>query len=294
MRRDALLVVLVLALAAPLWGQSVRYGGLYTGGYGGVAVGGGFSYSRGGLRIGGGFGGPVYGPPPFFRPYSQLTFVSVYTPPPVVVVQPPPIIIQVNGRGRDPELPPVPRVPPPPELPRLPDVKKLPAAKPAEKKPRPEPAESPEAEHARLVKEGREAFAEGAFGLAGRRFRAATELRPGEAEPYFLLAQALIAQGKYHDASAAVVAGLDKAPGWPASAFRPRDLYQDAKQLDEHAARLDEALRRHPGDSALLFLKGHLAWFAGRRQEAEEAFRRARPRFADKAAIERYLGAGKP
>ena len=145
---------------------------------------------------------------------------------------------------------------------------------------------------ARQVRLGRASFEAGEYGRAAQRFREANRLRPGEALPYFLLAQSLIAQGKYHDALDATLAGMARRPDWPAERFRPVDLYgADVAEYPEHLLRLDAALKRHPEDAVLLFLNGYQVWFAGRREAAVPLFRQARDRLAGKPGVEAFRAA---
>jgi tetratricopeptide (TPR) repeat protein len=216
---------------------------------------------------------------------------------------------------RVPEKPPVPPPPPlekpppspPPrkEEPKEPpkkEISKPPERKPAPRKdgepllpPRPALPEDPREAHALLVERGQESFQDLEYGRAVQRFRAAIRLLPGEAYPYFLLAQALVAQGKYHEAHDSILAGLRLRPDWPRAAHRPLELYGAAVgEYSEHLARLQDALRRHPGDPVLLFLLGYQLWFDGRKDEAGPLFRRALPRAADRDAIERFLRALPP
>jgi hypothetical protein len=258
-----------------------------------------FSYSRGtpgrGLRIGVGLGTPVYGVSPFvpyassfYSPsHSRVALVSVTPPPQVIVLAPPPL-----------------QEPPPPE-PRFiePPARKVPAApmmeEPRPKKQRP-PAElplppaasdDPAEEFDRQVRLGREAFRVQEYGRAAQRFRRATRLRPDEGTPHFLLAQSLIAQGKYHEAEDAIVAGLERRPDWPTSAFRPREMYGSADDYLEGLRLLEELLGRHPRDPALLFVSGYALWFDARRDEARRSFQLALERGKNREAIQKFLDA---
>jgi hypothetical protein len=244
---------------------------------------------------------------PYAYPSSQVTVVY-YTPPTVVVVAPPrppdefglqaPTRIQprepmppadAGDAGRPPERERVPR-PPTPEPPAP-----LPAPKPEPRPPQPPPMPPPEereTETARLMRLGREAMAGGEYGRAAERFRRAADLGPREALPRFLLGQALLALAKYAEAADALYAGLALEPDWPASTFRPLELY-GAKAADyrEHLRRLEETLARYPDDPVLLFLSGYALWFDGRKDEARLLFRRALPGSAQPAAIQRFLAA---
>jgi tetratricopeptide (TPR) repeat protein len=230
----------------------------------------------------------------------------------------------------DPDVPPVPRQEVPrmvvPEVPRVPEKPPVPPPPPAEKPPAPpprvrkeEPREPPKKEtpkptprkdrerlfprppelsddprdaHAQLVQRGQESFRDLEYGRSVQRLRAATRLLPDEPLPYFLLAQALVAQGKYHEAHDSILAGLRLRPDWPRAAFRPLELYGPAvAEYAEHLARLQEAQRKHPDDPVLLFLLGYQFWFDGRKEEAATLFRRALSRAADREAVETFLRA---
>jgi hypothetical protein len=283
--------------------------------------GGGIVYSRGRLSVGFGFRGvPI---DPYGGPYfSRRTYFSVYAPPPppppIIVINPPPEIFEVPSlppRLLPPvETPPAPDIPPVPEVPPVPDVPPMPG-EPVPLPPAPKPKDRPKKEKpkddgeprlpgravplddaveeaARQVLLGREEFAGGQYGRAAGRFRRAMELKPGDTLTPFLLAQALLAMGKYHEASDVLVPALRAAPDWPRAAFRPLDVYGAAvTEYSDHLRLLDETRARHPEDPVLQFLAGYQLWFDGRRDEAVRLFRLAEPHFADLDAIERFLRA---
>lgn len=258
--------------------------------------GGGFNYSRGRCRLSGGFlGGSMYCrspcPPPCWSPtyppwcgprFRRATFVSIFAPPP----QPPGMV-----------FPPPPARPPPPEEPPAmpPEQPKKEEEKP--KKPErgleiplpPAAKADPEEEAALQVRLGRESFKLGEYGLAATRFREGSRLPDPDAPTYFLLTQSLIALGKYHEAHDAILAGLARQPDWPASGFRPFELYDDVLEYSDHLQTLEEAAARHPNDPELLFVHGYALWFDGRADEASAAFRRAPPRATDAKAIDLFL-----
>ena len=278
------------------------------------------------VRIYVGFLAPVpYGLAPFdpfgYPPVEGRIRIFTIAPiPPPILVTALPLVPLPRSLMDDPDIPPVPG----PDLPRriVPDVPRLPAAPPVPPKPMPpprleEPKDPPKKEppkpprkrsgeptlprppalpddprdaHAQLVERGLEAFAELQYGRAVQRFRQATRLLPAEPLPQFLLAQALLAQRKYHAAHDAVLAGLRLRPDWPTSKFRPLELYGTAVgEYPEHMTALQETLRRHPDDPVLLFLLAYQLWFDGRRDEATPLFRRALPRSGDREAIDRFL-----
>jgi tetratricopeptide (TPR) repeat protein len=139
---------------------------------------------------------------------------------------------------------------------------------------------------------GRESFAALEYGRAAQRFRQASNLAPRDGLPWFLLAQALLAQGKYHEAQDAILAGLERDPAWPTAQFRPFLLYgPHVAEYPEQLRTLEETRARHPDDPVLLFLSAYQLWFDGRREEARPLFRRARLRSPAPAAIDRFLKA---
>ncbi len=206
-------------------------------------------------------------------------------------------------RPRLPEKPPMPPIPlekepiPPPrkEEPKEPPKKEEP--RPPRKRssewslPRPpDPPDDPREAQAQLVERGQEAFLELEYGRAVQRFRQAIRLTPDEPMPRFLLAQALLAQRKYHEAHDAIQVGLRLRPNWPTATFHPLDLYGAAVgEYPDHLSSRQETLRKHPDDPVLLFLLAYQMWFDGRREEAGPLFRRALPRSAHRDAIDRFL-----
>ncbi len=201
-------------------------------------------------------------------------------PPPAEKPPPPP------PRKEEPKEPPKKEAPPPPPRKPAPKEGELGLPRP------PALPDDPREAHAQLVALGEESFKDLEYGRAVQRFRQAIRRLPDEPMPYFLLAQALVAQGKYHEAYDSLLAGLRLRPDWPRSDFRPLELYGEAVgEYADHFAKLEQTLRRHPDDPVLLFLVGYQLWFDGRKEEAGPLFRRALPRTANRDAIERFLRA---
>jgi hypothetical protein len=266
---------------------------------------------------------------------SRVRIITILPPPPppvIVLVPLPSLSTMPRSPADDSDVPPVPgpeegelvpdvpRVPekprtPPPEIERRkprPMPREAPKEAPKKEEPRkeapkppprktpelprpPGPADDPREEYERLLERGQEAFKDLEYGRAAQRFRQAIRLMEKESLPRFLLAQALLAQGKYHEAYDAIVEGLRRKPDWPGAKFRPIELYGDAVgEYPEHLAALREALRRHPNDPVLLFLTAYQLWFDGRKEEARPLLRRALPRAADRDAIDRFLRALPP
>jgi hypothetical protein len=250
-----------------------------------------FSYSRGslgrGLRLG--VGGQLYGlaGPYYPSAHSRITVVSIAAPPQVIYLPAPPA-----EEMRPPTMPRLVEPPAPaPPAPKKEEPKAKPEKPPAELRAPPGPKEDPDEEHDRQVRLGRETFKAQEYGRSAQRFRQAIRLRPGEGLPYFLLAQSLIAQGKYHEAQEAVPAGLERWPDWPTSGFRPLELYEAPVEYTEQLRALEELVARHPRDPVILFVCGYALWFDGRRDEAGRLFQRALERAKDRGPIERFLKA---
>ncbi len=284
---------------------------------------GGFSYSRGRVSVGVGFGGPVL--------VARSSYYGMFAPPPppVIVIRrtiyierppreqddypppPPPRRREGPMDPPPPEIPPVPDVPPVPDIPPMPgeppplplEEKKLiplPPPRPRPKPPAdgepalpraPEPFDDPELESRRQMDLGREDFIDRQYGRAAQRFRRAMALRPRDGLPVVLLAQALLASAKYHEASDAIVTAVRLWPELPGAAFRPLDVYgPDVVSYTEHLREVERLRDRHPADAALMFVAGYQAWMDGRRDEAAGLFRGLAGRF-DAPTLERFLRA---
>jgi hypothetical protein len=315
----ALLVLLGVVAGAPAQG-------LWPASPGGFAVGFGGHGRHGHVSLllsgGGYYASPYFFSPAYALPVSRVTVVQVYAPPPIVLgdegVMPldlrprrPPELIEAPERPAEPPLPgafaggfrpvrpeeraraqqPVPPAPKPEDRPKAEPPKAKPPDQGAPELPHPPlPEADPQAESARLVALGREAFAAGEHGRAAARFRQATEAAPDEPLPHFLLAQADLALGKYDEAVEAVQNGMRRRPDWPTAAFRPVELYNGhVADWPEHLRRLADARARHPDDPVLLFLEAYELWFDGRRDEARPLFQRAAARAADRSFSERFL-----
>lgn len=153
-----------------------------------------------------------------------------------------------------------------------------------EPQPPPKPAPPP---GTKLIDQGRMAFAEGEYGRAADHFRRAVAAADADPLPRFLLVETLTALGKYTAAAEAARSAAERFRDWPALTVRPLDLY-GARSADftEHLKQLEQTRAAHPGDPALSFLTAHTLWFAGRKDEARDLFRRAAPNFP---AAERFL-----
>jgi hypothetical protein len=270
--------------------------------YGGRGLG--FGYSNRSVIIGGYMGGwPRYG-----YGYYPAYYYPVVPSTTIVIVQP---VLPVSAYG----LPNFPVVPPlderddmivirpkknqnkqafqPPPVVNQPPPKMPP--------PQPQPALAPipemdrKAESARLVKLGKEAFADEEHGRAAERFAQATRLQPDNAEAFFLLAESQFALGKYREAVASIFAAMKLQPDWPNAKFDPRGLYGNNRAV--YAEQLDllrEAVAANPQEPALMFLYGYQLWFLGRPEEAKTFFQKAKPLVTDPKPIDQFLQAPNP
>ena len=145
-------------------------------------------------------------------------------------------------------------------------------------------------EMALRINEGRAAFGEGQYGLALERFRRACASADEASTPYFLLAQAQFATGKFDDSIASIIEGMKREPGWPLSPYQSRGLYRgNPAAYDAHLQNLRDALAAHPDDPRLLFLLGVQLWFDGQRDAAKPLFERAVKLATDPASVLAFL-----
>ncbi|HLW68781.1 MAG TPA: tetratricopeptide repeat protein [Gemmataceae bacterium] len=244
---------------------------------------------------------PGYYYPTYYYPYYPIMPSTVVVVQPVVALAPLalpnfPVVPPLNERD-DPlviqpkkppnkqavqQAPPAPKNPPPPKIPA----------------PQPQPVLAPvpemdkKAEADRLVKLGKEAFADEEHGRAAERFVQASRVQPDSAEALFLLAQAQFALGKYREAVASIYAGMKLQPEWPSSKFDLRGLYaNNPAELIEQLNSLRQAAEANPQEPALLFLYGYQLWFLGRQDEAKKFFEKARPMVTDAKPIDQFLQA---
>lgn len=148
------------------------------------------------------------------------------------------------------------------------------------------------AEMQKLVRKGNDAFATGDYKQALNLYQQAVAAAPLEPAPYFHLAQAHFALGRFIEAGVAIERGMRLHPQWPSAAFQPRAMYRDhAGDYERHLGALAEEVGRNINDESLLFLLAYQLWFDGRREEAVALFRRAAALAHDTTLIERFLKA---
>jgi hypothetical protein len=208
-----------------------------------------------------------YYPPPnvFYQPVYQPVYVG-------------PTFIEPNGR-----------LPERAVKPKKAEEPEKPAEKPA---PKPRDELVVRAEAQRLIRLGNEAFAEGHYLQAAKRYEAAANVAPFEPTAYFHLAQAQLAQGKYAEAVLAIQRGMRLRPTWPQAPFQPKALYGErAGDFQQHLAHLAELTGKNMNDDSLLFLLGYQLWFDERRDEALVLFQRAALLAFDTTFVDRFLKA---
>jgi Tetratricopeptide repeat len=274
-----------------------------------------------GAVIFGGYGvgvGPAYpGVGPFAGGASSITIVTQAQPPamnpPVVISNPPPsippqgemdlvnpLIFRPQPKQAQGDEAPLPGAPAggfrpvrPEDRARAqqavpPEGKAEEKAPPKERAPRQEL--KPKEEAARQMTLGKQAFAAQEYGRAAARFQEAIRVAPDEALAYFLLAQADLALGKYREATAAIHEGLRRKADWPASDFRPIELYGgNVADYTEHLDQLRQAQNQNPNDPVLLFLYAYQLWFDGRQDEARILFRKALPLVTEPRFLHLFL-----
>jgi tetratricopeptide (TPR) repeat protein len=105
-------------------------------------------------------------------------------------------------------------------------------------------------------------------GLAPERLPAAVRFAP------LGLGNALFAEGRFEDASTAVLSGLGTMPEWTAIRFDLRALHGDPAEYEAILARLERAARDAPDNAPIHFLLGYEYWFTGKRDAARLEFER--------------------
>jgi hypothetical protein len=214
---------------------------------------------------------------PIFQPVYVGVPVAFPAPVPFQPAAPPPRQVMVPERANGGAAGVVPVNPP--------------ADRPA---PKPKDELEQKADMQRLIRAGNEAFAEGKYQQAARRYEQATDAAPQEPAAYFHLAQAHLALGSHAEAVLAIHRGLRLQPQWPLAAFQPRALYRDrVGDYQQHLARLADAVGKNLNDDSLLFLLGYQLWFEGRQDEATALFQRAATLALDTTFIDRFLKVGK-
>lgn len=147
----------------------------------------------------------------------------------------------------------------------------------------------------RLLRKGNDAFAAGDYKQAVNLYQQALAAAPLEPMPYFHLAQAHLALGRFVEAGVAIERGMRLHADWPQAPFQVRALYRDHPgDYDRHLGALAEEVGRNMNDEALLFLLAYQLWFDGRRDEAVVLFRRAAALAHDTTLIDRFLKAAQP
>lgn len=128
---------------------------------------------------------------------------------------------------------------------------------------------------ARFIEIGDRLFREGRYRQAFFQYREAEKAAPDFAESYFRQGFALIATGQYGLAFQAFKKGLSIDPQWPKRPVELSRLYV-GRELDQHNHRAALAAQAdaNPMNEELHFLLGIHLFSAGRKQDAQEFFRK--------------------
>jgi tetratricopeptide (TPR) repeat protein len=88
----------------------------------------------------------------------------------------------------------------------------------------------------------------------------------------FMMADALVGQKKFAEASAAILQGLKAAPEWPNVARDLHAIYGDPEPYEAALDALTEQAKKAANDASLQFLLGYELHFTGRKDAAKEQF----------------------
>ena len=160
----------------------------------------------------------------------------------------------------------------------------------------PPPRDDPLEENLRLTGLGLGSFRVSDFGWAAKWWSQAIDIAPAKPRPYFLLAQAYYAMGKYKQAVAAIEGGLRLQPEWPTLPFAiKKEMYvgQDEEWVQQRRW-LEETRAQNPREPAFTFLLAYQLWYDGDRQEAAKLLRQARMLSPDPTYIDLFLKALPP
>jgi len=122
---------------------------------------------------------------------------------------------------------------------------------------------------------GVRAFLAGEYSLASRQFVLAAQLNQGDAASRLHAAHALVALGRYDEASLSVRRALQLQPKL---VFLPLDIrgdYGRIKDFDEHTRKLRDAASQAADNANLWFLLGYWDFFSGRADRARLSLQKA-------------------
>ncbi len=97
---------------------------------------------------------------------------------------------------------------------------------------------------------------------------------PDDGSIYFVVSDALFAQGDYHYASFMISKGLSLDPPLATAKADKRTFYADGAEFDKHLETLRKYLVDHPFDSAAHLVLGYNLRFSGDDEGARLAFNR--------------------
>ena len=122
---------------------------------------------------------------------------------------------------------------------------------------------------------GTESFRAGDYSASARHFILAARLDNGDASSRIRAGHALVAVGRYREASALIARALQLQPKLPYLSRDIRDEYGQKDDFDQHFDRLAKATRDSGDQADLWALLGYYEFFGGRQSKALQSLSKA-------------------
>ena len=126
----------------------------------------------------------------------------------------------------------------------------------------------------RRIEAGDRNFREGDFRDALAHYRKSTEIDKQVAGGYFRTAFAMLALGRWTEATLSIERGLLLKPDWPDSGFVLEELYTTPAAKRSEFRKLQIAKQQTPHNADVRFMLGVMLHFDGQAEAAEVEFRR--------------------
>ncbi len=138
------------------------------------------------------------------------------------------------------------------------------------------PIDRPHRQAALLLSAGDELFSDLRYAEAATSYAAAARVASEWAEARFRQGFALLAAGRYGEASRAIREGLARDPNWPRSSWRLDGLYRrSGSEKSSHLGALADAALAQKDDADLLFLLGVFLHADGQQSRGRKFFEKA-------------------